>query len=293
MPTCSGDSVTTTSASRSSSTARTVSRPGSPGPLPTKDTHPRGATPDVLDGDWLWLRVMPAASSLVLPSGLRRRRRASRSRGGGRRRRRRRRGPVALIRTERPPSWESATARTHSSSPSSPSTTSARAPSGAEQPASSVASTARSAVDRRPGGAGRRARRRLGHEVGVVGAALDRERTLPGGGEHLQRVEHLGGLVERGRGGRARRGPAARRRTRRWRPCRCGCPRCRGRRRRRGRGRGPRAGRRGAGSRCRRGCRAAARRGSGRRGRRRRRAGPRGWVRRPARCRRRGRSAGP
>src|SRR4051794_15108388 len=35
----SGTSVMTISASRSSSTARTVSRPGSPGPLPTKETH--------------------------------------------------------------------------------------------------------------------------------------------------------------------------------------------------------------------------------------------------------------
>ncbi len=37
---CAGTSVTTTSACRSSSTARTVSRSGSPGPLPTNDTKP-------------------------------------------------------------------------------------------------------------------------------------------------------------------------------------------------------------------------------------------------------------
>ena len=111
-------------------------------------------------------------------------------------------GPVALIRTERPPSWESATARTHSSSPSSPSTTSASAPRGAEQPASRVASTARSAVT-----AARVARvverGQAGHEVGVVGAALDRERALPGSGEHLERVEHLGGVVEAAEAGQA------------------------------------------------------------------------------------------
>ena len=45
-------------------------------------------------------------------------------------------------------------------------------------------------------------------------AALDRQRALPGGGQHLERVEHLGGLVERGRAGPARRGRARRRRRR-------------------------------------------------------------------------------
>src|SRR5690606_19684721 len=54
--------------------------------------------------------------------------------------------PVADIRTDSDPSGESATARTQISSPSSPSTTSASAPTGAEQPAPSPASTARSAV---------------------------------------------------------------------------------------------------------------------------------------------------
>ena len=39
-------------------------------------------------------------------------------------------------------------------------------------------------------------RGQLGDQVGVVAAALDRERALPGGGEHLERVEHLGGLVD-------------------------------------------------------------------------------------------------
>ena len=102
--------------------------------------------------------------------------------------------PVADMRTDSAPSGDSATARSHSSSPSSPSATSASAPIGAEQPPSRVASTARSAstvarVARVVEGGQR------GDEV-VVGAALDRERALAGRGQHLQRVEHLGDLLE-------------------------------------------------------------------------------------------------
>ena len=61
-------------------------------------------------------------------------------------------------------------------------------------PASRVASTARSAVT-----AARVARSSSAASAAdevVVGAALDRQRALPGGGQHLQRVEHLGHLVE-------------------------------------------------------------------------------------------------
>ncbi len=104
-------------------------------------------------------------------------------------------GPDADIRTDSPPSWERAIALTHSSSPSSPSTTSARAPTGAEQPPSRVARTARSASTAAPGPQVLEIGQ-PGRQVDVAGAALDRQRTLPGGGEHLQRVEHLGDLVE-------------------------------------------------------------------------------------------------
>ena len=187
------------------------------------------------------------------------RRRASPSPAGSRRPAASCGSPVADIRTESAPSGESATARTHSSSPSSPSTTSARAPIGAEQPPSSVASTARSAST-----AARLAavveRGQRGHEV-VVGAALDRQRTLPGGGQHLQRVEHLGDLVEPADPGQPGAGedhgvvlPGAD-------LARSGCRRCRERPRPPNRGRGRAAGRPAAGSRCRRGCRPGARRG--------------------------------
>ena len=111
-------------------------------------------------------------------------------------------GPVVLIRTERAPSSDRATARSHSSSPSSPSTTSASAPSGAEQPASRVARTARSAVTAaRVAVSSSRAER--GDQVGVVGAALDRERALAGCGQHLERVEDLGDLVEAAQAGQS------------------------------------------------------------------------------------------
>ena len=137
-----------------------------------------------------------------------------------------------------PPSGERATARIQSSSPSSPSTTSARAPTGAEQPASRVASTARSAST-----AARVAGRRAAASSATRSASSLRHSTAsapcPGAGQHLERVEHLGDLVERGRGGPVRRGRARRRRTRRSRPCRSGCRRCRGCRRSRGRGRAP------------------------------------------------------
>ena len=149
-----------------------------------------------------WARVMrlafrsrsPAVSVPVRPSAVLPPRRACRSRGGCRRRRRRPGSPVADIRTASVPSGESATALTQSSSPSSPSTTSASAPIGAAQPPSSVASTARSAVTAaRVCGSSRTATSR--RQV-VVGTGLDRQRTLPGSGQHLQRVEHLGRLVE-------------------------------------------------------------------------------------------------
>ncbi len=193
---CSGTSVTTTSACRSSSTARTVSRSGVAGAA-ADERHPAaGGVAGV--GGWWW----SCLASCVLPlvccrsvESLLRRRRASPSPAGSRRPAASAGSPDADIRTESPPSGDSATARTHSSSPSSPSTTSARAPIGAEQPPSSVASTARSAstAARVRGSSSASAAR---PPRSSLGAALDRQRTLPGGGQHLQRVEHLGHLVE-------------------------------------------------------------------------------------------------
>ena len=127
-----------------------------------------------------------------------------------------------------PPSGESATARIHSSSPSSPSATSARAPTGAVQPASRSASTARSAATAARVRGSSSAARTASHQVGVGGAALDRERTLAGGGQHLQRVEHLGHLVEPAEPGQAGAGQHDRVELAGRAPCRSGCPRCRG-----------------------------------------------------------------
>ena len=193
---------------------------------------------------------------------------------------------------ERVPSGDIATARTHSSSPSSPSATSASAPIGAEQPPSRVASTARSAVTAaRVAGSSRRGQ--LADQVGVVGPALDGQRALARGGQHLQRVEHLGGVVEPADAGQAGAGEHDRVVLPRSHLADRACRRCRGCRRSRGPCRGRASGRRVAASRCRRGCRPAARRGSARRGRRPRRGGPRGEVRRPARSAGRAPSAGP
>ena len=75
-----------------------------------------------------------------------------------------------------------------------PSTTSARAPTGAEQPASSSARTVRSQVTAARVRGSSSAVRSSPASV-VAGAALDRERALAGGREHLQRVEGLGDLV--------------------------------------------------------------------------------------------------
>ena len=88
------------------------------------------------------------------------------------------------------------TARSDSSAPSSPSTTSASAPTGAEQPASSVGEQGPLGGDA-GAGVGVVEGGDDGCRDGVVGAALDGERALAGGGQHLDRVEHLGGLVER------------------------------------------------------------------------------------------------
>ena len=74
------------------------------------------------------------------------------------------------------------------------STTSASAPTGEVQPASSAASSARSAVTAARVSASLRAATDP-HQVGVVGAALDRQRALAGRRQHLQRVEDLGRLV--------------------------------------------------------------------------------------------------
>ncbi len=170
--------ATTTSASASRSTARSVSRPSSPGPAPTNDDLPER-------GGVLRVRV-ELTGHLLLPVV-----RVCASSDG-----RRRTVPVAVVqgRPLRPAAGTSSAAPSSTSSvaraavpellsgspteagrrrggasrrrrrrrrrpaatapsPSSPSTTSANAPSGAAHPASSAASSARSAVD---GGPGRR-----------------------------------------------------------------------------------------------------------------------------------------
>ena len=213
---CSGPSVITTSALR---TGRRRARSAGRG-------HPdrsRRTTPTPSPGEeevWMdWARVMPLAfrsrspaAHAVCPSAVPPPRRASRSRGGYRRRRRRlgRRwrtsGPPASrrVRALRP---APRALRRPPPRPPRPAL-----PTGAEQPPSSVASTARSAVTaaRVPGVV---QDGDLGREV-VRRAALDRERTLPGSGEHLQRVEHLGGLLETADPGQSGAGEHARRRTR-------------------------------------------------------------------------------
>ncbi len=196
-------------------------------------------------------------------------------------------GPVAERRRSSEPSGASATARRYSSASSpacgSPSTQSASAPTGAEHPASSPASRARSAVDARRGSARRRARparprwrrRRRG----------TRRRARPGRAPAApgQRVEHLGDVRRAGRSGPGRPGPARRRRPRRRRPGRAGCRRCRAPAPPAGRARGRAAARPGAATRCRPRRPRRARRGSGRRRRPARRAGPRAAAPRPAR----------
>ena len=58
-----------------------------------------------------------------------------------------------------------------------------------------MASTARSAVTAARVRGSSIASRTSARELRVGGPALDRQRALPGGGEHLQRVEHLGHVV--------------------------------------------------------------------------------------------------
>ena len=69
-------------------------------------------------------------------------------------------------------------------------------PTGAEQPASSAASRARSAVTAARVRGSSSSASSATERRGVVGAALDRQRALAGGGQHQRRVEHLGDLVE-------------------------------------------------------------------------------------------------
>ena len=185
-------SMTTTSAAARYSTARTVSRPGSPGPAPTKATRPGWRAAGlvvavfladvavladvervgltwhapwrlVLDGSRWGRRAEGCLGSPRLGLGSSRqsaaregaprgwsarRHRPRAARRRGRRRGARPRTPARRrIGAGRWPRRRSrrrraATAR----GPSSPSTTSASAPTGAEQPASRAASTARSAV---------------------------------------------------------------------------------------------------------------------------------------------------
>ena len=187
--------------------ARTVSRPGSPGPLPTNATHPRVDGGGEVRVDWL--RVMrlafrsrsPAARA-VRPSAVQPPRRAcalarrsptpAASAGS----------PVADIRTASSPSGESATARTQSSSsvrrprPPRP----GLRPVPRSRPRGWRARRARRSP--RPACAGRRGRPAVGRQV-VVGTRLDRQRALAGGRQHLQRVEHLGRLVEPAEPGQA------------------------------------------------------------------------------------------
>ena len=126
------------------------------GPVRSRDSCPRGAI----------RRRPPSISAASRRADVRRRRPG---------------GPLADRRTERAPSGDSATARIHSSSPSSPSTTSASAPTGALQPASRSASSRRSAVTAAAGGPVVEHRAEQLDQLGVVGAALDRERALARG----------------------------------------------------------------------------------------------------------------
>ena len=189
---CSGSSVMTTSAWASSSAARTVSRLASPGPAPTKLTWPRRALRALglgVDGASGIAVVMVTVFLFSVCQGVMRRRprglsapSASISTA--------RRSPTAAASEGKPvadsrmvgaPEMSPTTARSHSSSPSSPSATSARAPTGALQPASRVARRLRSAVT-----AARVSRSSSPLEQAngrvIVGAALDRP-ALPARGQ--------------------------------------------------------------------------------------------------------------
>ena len=249
----------------SSSTARTVSRSGSPGPLPTNDTHPRV---EVVIGWWSCLAscvvhpvylcwvvhwVARLRSGEVLGGrGRRRRRRASPWRAGRRRSAASAGLPVADIRTDRPPSVDRATARSQSSSPSSPSTTSASAPTGARA----------AALERGEHGA-------LGVGRGAAGGVVEvgqRGRPASSSARHSTASAPWPGagsicsgsstsVTSSSRPIRARPARASRTAsTRRSGPCRRGCRRCHECPPRPNRGRGRAAARPGAASRCRRGC---------------------------------------
>ena len=106
-----------------------------------------------------------------------------------------------------------------------PPSTTAKAPAGREQSPPSSARNARSAsTHRRVGSCSIAPSRRA--QLGVVVAALDRERRLTDLREHRVGVESLGEVVSRGRGGRTRSRPRRWRRARR--PWRAGSACCRG-----------------------------------------------------------------
>ena len=115
-------------------------------------------------------------------------------------------------------------------------TTSANAPTGALQPASSAASTRPLRGDRGAGDLVVERGGQLADEVVVVGPALHGQRALCRGGQHLQRVEQLGRLVDPAEPAQPGGRDDDRVELARARPCRCGCRRCPGSARRRARG---------------------------------------------------------
>ena len=179
----------------STSRARTVSSAGSPGPLPTKAMRPTELGARFI----VPLPIRQCGCSFRLarrPCRAARRRvplRASRRRPCLRLRRR------AAARPPRVPM--PSTARSESRSTARPSssrseTTSASAATGQLQPASRVASTARSAVTAARVNGSSSAAASIAGEAGFRPAALDRQRPLCGGGQHLQRVEQLVRLLD-------------------------------------------------------------------------------------------------
>ena len=205
-------SVTTTSARPSSSTARTVSRPGSPGPAPTNatlqpDWHGRLAEPcsrdgrlahgGLLLGGWAGhgtrshiRSAAPSASSSAARS------RPIRSASSS--------GPVggqphargAVDGTDDGPQVQLgdvlALGRLRRRPPRGPSS---RLP---ERRARCARRSRRAGWRRRRAPASRSCR-----SVASSAAALDRQRPLAGGGQHLERVDHLGDRVEAAEPGQA------------------------------------------------------------------------------------------
>ena len=236
----SGTSVMTISASRSSSTARTVSRPGSPGPLPTKETHFTGRAArsrlgcGVLDVfclvtiAFLLLRCFVDQFCCALGEHLCGELLAE--------------ADGIVERTGRGPSYgEGAVGRERDCTDPQfvtevPFRNFGQGADRGRAPRFELGEQCPLRLDAGAGGAGRRGRRGLRH------AGRRRRGTRPRGLPGRARAAPGAGRAprwprRRGRAGPARRGRARPRRARRRRPCRGGCPRCRGRRPARCRGR--------------------------------------------------------